>query len=85
MKINPKYCLKNVGGKNIVVADSTMRMEGIVTLNDTAEFIWRKIEQGAETEEIITALAAECEISADEIQGEVVAFIEKLKGAGIIE
>ncbi|MCQ2472019.1 MAG: PqqD family protein [Clostridia bacterium] len=85
MKINPKYCLKNVGGKNIVVADSTMRMDGIVTLNDTAEFIWRKIEHGAETDEIVASLAAECEVDADEIKGEVVSFIEKLKGAGIIE
>ena len=85
MKINPKYCLKKVGGKKIIVADNVMQLEGILTLNDTAEFIWRKIESGAQEEEIVNSLAIECDTSADEIREEVLEFIKTLKGAGVIE
>ena len=85
MKINPKYCLKKVGGKNIIVADNAMNLEGILTLNDTAEFIWRKIESGAQEEEIVNSLTVECDASAEEIREEVLGFIRALKGAGVIE
>lgn len=85
MKINPKYSLKNIGGKNIIVSDNSMHFEGIITLNDTAEYIWRKIESGANEEQIANSLAIECNVPADEIKDEVFGFIKALKGADIIE
>lgn len=62
-----------------------MHLDGILTLNDTAEFIWQKIEEGAETEEIVSHLADECNVLPDDIRTEVYGFINKLKTAGIIE
>ena len=85
MKIKPIYKLRTVGGTNIVVSTNGMNFSGIITVNDTAKFIWRKIESGAQEEEIVNSLAVECDISADEIREEVHGFIEKLKGAGVIE
>ena len=60
MKIKPEYKLRKIGGTNIVVSTAGMDFQGIITVNDTAEFIWRKLENGMEENEIISALASEC-------------------------
>ena len=85
MKINSEYKLRTVGGKSIIVSEKCKNLEGILTLNETAEFIWKKIESGAETEDIVKALAEECDVSQDEIRDEVFSFINTLKEAGVIE
>ena len=85
MKINPDYRLRTVGGKSIIVSENCRNLEGILTLNETAEFIWKKIEAGAEAEDIVRSLADECNVSQEEISGEVLDFIDKLKKTKIIE
>lgn len=85
MKINPQYKLRKVGGMNIVVSTAGMDFQGIITVNETAEFIWRMLEKGAEKQEIISALAAECNETQKKIAPDVEEFINKLKGAGIVE
>lgn len=85
MKINPKFNLRNVGGKNIIVSELTMKFDGIITVNDTGEFIWRMLENGAEEEGIVKALARECNTAEDEIREDVSDFIKSLKKAGIVE
>ena len=64
---------------------NSLNLEGIPTLNQTAEFIWKKIETGAEAEEIVISLAAECGVPQDEIRDEVLGFIDTLKKASVIE
>lgn len=84
MKINPEYKLRTVGGKSIIISDNCKKLEGILTLNETAKFIWNSIEAGEEAEDIVKSLADECDVSQDEIRSEVFDFIEKLKGADVI-
>lgn len=85
MKIKPEFKLRKVGGMNIVVSTAGMNFQGIITVNDTAEFIWRMLEKEAPQDEIVTALAAECGVEPEEIQNDVEEFIASLKGAGILE
>ncbi len=85
MKIKPQFKLRSVGGMNIVVSTAGMDFQGIITVNETAEYIWRMLEKGAETPEIITALANECGEKEENIAADVEEFINKLKGAGIVE
>lgn len=85
MKIKPEYKLRKVGGMNIVVSTSGMNFQGVITVNDTGEFIWRMLEKNATQSETVTALAKECSVPEDEIKKDVEDFIATLKGAGIIE
>lgn len=85
MKIKPEYKLRKIGGTNIVVSTAGMDFQGIITVNDTAEFIWRKLENGMEENEIISALASECGVKEKDIKDDVKEFISTLKGAGIVE
>lgn len=85
MKIKPEYKLREVSGMNIVVSTAGMDFQGIITVNETAKFIWKLLEKGAQKEEIIIALAKECNVKADEIRADVEEFITTLERADIIE
>ena len=69
MKIKPEYKLRKIGGTNIVVSTAGMDFQGIITVNDTAEFIWRKLENGMEENEIISIEKKIEQIYADKIEG----------------
>lgn len=85
MKIKKGYRLRRVGNKSIVVALGGINFTGLITVNETGTFIWNMLEKGAEIDEIIASLAAECKVQPDEIKSEVLGFIEQLKGADLVE
>lgn len=85
MKIKEGYRLRKVGSKSIVVALGGINYTGLITVNESGTFIWNMLEKGAEINEVTAALAKECNVSEDDIKGEVAEFIEKLKGEGLVE
>lgn len=85
MKIKDGYRLRKVGNNSIVVALGGINFTGLITVNETGTYIWKMLEKGAEVEEIVDSLAKECNVSAEDIKGEVLEFIEKLKGADLVE
>lgn len=85
MKIKDGYKIRRVGNKSIVVAPGGINYTGLITVNETGAFIWNMLETGAQTDEIVTSLANECNIQPDEIRDEVLGFIEHLKGADLVE
>ena len=85
MKIKEGYRLRKVGSNSIVVALGGINFTGLITVNETGTYIWNMLEKGAEADEIVTALANECNVPEDNIKDEVAEFIEKLKGADLIE
>ncbi len=85
MKIKEGYRLRKVGNNSIVVAVGGINFTGLITVNETGTFIWKMLEKGAEPDEVVEALAKECEVNPSDIAGEVFAFLEKLKGADLVE
>lgn len=85
MKIKDGYRLRKVGSNSIVVAMGGINFTGLITVNETGTFIWNMLEKGAEIPEIISALAAECDVAPEEISADVNEFVEKLKGADLLE
>ncbi len=85
MKIKPEYKLREVSGMNIVVSTASMDFQGIITVNETAKFIWRMLEKGAGRDEIISALAVECNVSEAQIKADVEEFLSTLEREDIVE
>ena len=85
MKIKEGYRLRKVGNNSIVVAVGGINFTGLITVNETGTFIWKMLEKGAKPDEVVEALAKECEVNPSDIQDEVFAFLEKLKGADLVE
>lgn len=85
MKIKEGYRIRKVGSKSVVVAPGGINFTGLITVNETGTFIWGMLEKGAETDEIVSALAKECKVQPEKIEGDVIEFIKALKGAEILE
>lgn len=85
MKIKEGYRIRKVGSKSVVVAPGGINFTGLITVNETGTFIWGMLENGAETDEIVSALANECKVQPEKIEGDVIEFIKALKGAEILE
>lgn len=85
MKIKEGYRIRKVGSKSVVVAPGGINFTGLITVNETGTFIWGMLEKGAEADEIVSALANECKVQPEKIEGDVIEFIKALKGAEILE
>ncbi len=87
MKIKEGYKLCKVRDNSIVVAvgEAVMDFNGLVTLNETGEFIWGKLEKGMSEEEIISSMTAEYGIDEKTAADDFNEFAEKLREANFVE
>ena len=88
MKIKSGFILRDVGGKTFVVAvgERSKEFKSMITLNETGKFIWQTLEKGATAQEVVDAIVAKYECDDKSlVQRDVDAFIDKLKGDGILE
>lgn len=85
MKIKEGYRIRKVGSKSVVVAPGGINFTGLITVNETGTFIWNKLEEGVDVEEITAALAKECNVQPEDIRHDVDDFIKALEGADILE
>ncbi|MBP3362175.1 MAG: PqqD family protein [Clostridia bacterium] len=86
MKIKPGYLLREVAGNYIVVAigEEAVDFNGVITVNDVGAFIWKKLEAGAEPEEIVKAILSEYDVDEKAAAADTADFIEKLRKAELL-
>lgn len=88
MKLNENYILKTVAGSPVVVpvGDAVNNIRGMIKLNASAEFIWRKIENGASYDEVLECLTEEYRSAAPEVlKKDLDCFLDVLKSKNILE
>lgn len=86
MKINKNYVLRNVADTWIVLplAEESVNFTGMMTLNESGVMLWKRLEQGAEPEDLVSALTSVYNVSAEQAHRDVMEFTEKLISAGCI-
>ena len=87
MKINENFVLREVAGSWVVIpiGEKSVDFNGLMNLNESGVLLWRELEKGAEKEDLISALTAEYDVSAEEAGEDIDAFVEVLKKAGCLE
>lgn len=85
MKIKEGYILRQVAGSNIVVPVGKLDFDGVITLNDTGVFIWKLLSAGCTKDELIEKITAEYDVSQEIASKDAELFIEKLRGAKLID
>lgn len=85
MKIKEGYILRQVAGSNIVVPVGKLDFDGVITLNDTGVFIWKELTSGCTKDELIKKITAEYDITEEIASKDADLFIQKLRGAKLID
>ncbi len=85
MKLKYDIAIQEVADKFVAVAKNgeTEEVEKVFTLNETGVIILRALMEGADTPAIVTQLLAEYDVTPQEAEAEVNAFINMLKENGI--
>ena len=86
MKRNDEFVLRELADKNVLIpfGKKALNFNGVITINDTAKFLWEKSEDEIIPEKLAEALVAEFGIDNDTANEAVKVFIEQLKEAGCI-
>ena len=87
MKIKKGFMLREVAGNYVVVAvgEASKSFNGVINLNETGAFLWKKLAEGIEENELVKQLLNEYEVSEEIAQNDVKVFVNKLKEADILE
>lgn len=80
MKIEKEFVLREIAGDYIIVPIGTTALElnGMITVNETGAFLWRKLCEETTKEELVCALQGEYEVTEEEANEDVEEFLETL-------
>lgn len=88
MKIKKGFKLKNISGRQTVVADrrTVKDFNSLIILSESAVILWELLASGEHTKEELTAqLTENMKISKTQALGNVKVFIKTLMDNGILE
>ena len=87
MKIVKEFILREIAGESVLVptGDTTQEFNGLITLTDTAKFIWEHIEEADSFKELVTMMLDEYDIDEETAKKDAYQFINELLGAGFVE
>ena len=85
MKIKEGFVLRTVAGENVVIpSGNNMDLSVMMTLNDTGRFLWEQLETEKTQEQLLAAVLAEYDVSAEVAEPYIAEFVEKLGEYGCL-
>ena len=86
MKLKQEFVLREIAGDYVLIPVMKQEDEfkGIISLNETGAYIWKKLEENKDTDEIIKDMLDDYEVSLEQAQNNVNEFLSNLKTLGII-
>jgi hypothetical protein len=88
MKLKSGFALQTICGQSIVVASGIENIDftKVISLNETAAFIWQLLEVGKATEEeLVEGLCAEYEVTNEQAVVDIRAIVSQWAELGILE
>ncbi|MBR5192550.1 MAG: PqqD family protein [Clostridia bacterium] len=87
LKVKTGFILREVSETFIVLAvgERVKEFNGMITINETGAYLWKILEKGATAEDLVSALIEEYGIDKELAVKDVDAFVNKMKGAGLLE
>ena len=86
MKIIKEFILREIAGEIILVptGETTQQFNGLITLSDTARFIWENIERADSFEDLVKMMLEEYEIDEETAKRDAYNFIDQLLASGFV-
>ena len=87
MKIVKEYILREIAGEYILVptGENTQEFNGMITISETAKFIWENLEKADSLEELVSLVREEYEVDEKTAFEDTAQMIHELLQYGFIE
>lgn len=87
MKIKEGFVLRKIASSWMVVplGDRAEELNGIISLNETAAFLWEYLQEEHTQEEAVAAIVAEFDVAPELAQKDVAALLANMKAAGLLD
>lgn len=87
MKLKDGFVMKKIANEYVVVPIRRRAMEfnAVIKLTESGAMLWQKLESGAESDELISALLDEYDVDEARAAADVERFLLKLRDADILE
>ncbi|MBR6119822.1 MAG: PqqD family protein [Oscillospiraceae bacterium] len=88
MKIKSGFMMRSIAGCKVVVSvgKRTLDFNGIINLNDTGAFLWERLEQGADEDQLTAAILENyTEVDEATARQSVKDFVGTLREAGCLD
>lgn len=86
MIIRDGFMLREVGGTFVVVplGERVVDFNGLITLNETGRVLWERLATHCEQSDLVAALVAAFEVTPEEAERDVQAFVEDLGAKNLL-
>ncbi|MBR5272945.1 MAG: PqqD family protein [Clostridia bacterium] len=87
MKIKDGYLIREIAGAYVVVpaGEQVVEFNGLMTLNETAAFIWNIFVDGADEDAVVAKMLDEYDVDEEKAREDVKKVIELLKSYNVFE
>ena len=87
MKIKENFLLRKISDVYVVVpvGSAVVDFSGLVNLNESGALLFKKLQKGAEENDLVAVLLEEYDVSEEIARADVTKFIKKVKDADILE
>lgn len=87
MKIKEGFLLRQVGGNHVVVPVGAQSVDFrcLITLNEVGAFLWQKLTADCTVENLVDALLAEYDVTADIATADVERFVASLREKNMLD
>lgn len=87
LKIKNGFMLRQVAGNYIVigVGAEAVDFNGMVTINETGAFLWKILENGADKEDLLSALMDEYDVDEASAKKDITEFLQKLYDGKLLD
>jgi hypothetical protein len=87
MRIRDGFIVRELAGEVIVVpiGERVIDFNGLITLNDTAHLLWKRLKEGASLDELADAVIKEFDTDHETAYRDTETFVTQLKEKGLLE
>lgn len=87
MKIKSGFVLREIAGQYMAVAVGARARElhGMMGMNETAAFLWKRLQEETTEEKLVEALLEEYEIDEPKAKQTIQRFLQNLQEEGVLE
>ena len=81
MKVNKNFIFRKVAKEHLLIptGEMALRVKGLVAMSESANLLYQKLQTGCTREDLIAALLAEYDVSAEVAAQDVDAFLDQMR------